>query len=269
MRDFATRFFSPDGESGAADGQDAGMAAASTGVEAGTDGGAGDATGAVDGTDGGDAGADAAAVTPSPSAGLVARVGQLTRQKRELEERLAALQQGQLAAPVDPQTLDPETARRTIDLEINRRARLMAEQEDWARTTDRVWNEGLSRHGDWATQINTMNDVLGGIPRSLTEAAIATGSPVDVLYELAKNPEKAMAVAGMSVARQGVELAKMAQGLSGGAAKPAPRVSNAPPPVTPRVNGAGAAPAAKLDDPNISMEDWARLRNEQVRNRRR
>jgi hypothetical protein len=211
---------------------------------------------------------------PSPhvqqQSGLVARVGQLTRQKRELEERLAALEAQRTAPPSGeaPEGLDPETARRTIDLEINRRASLIAQREAWAQTADRVWNEGLSKHGDWAPQLNALGMMFGdGVPRGLTEAAIETGAPVDVLYHLAQNPEQALNIAGLSPAKQGVALAKIANELS---AKSKGRgVSNAPSPVTPRVNGGGAsAPAKNLDDPNLSMEEWARLRNEQVRAKR-
>ena len=63
--------------------------------------------------------------------------------------------------------------------------------------------------------------------------------------------------------RQAVAIAKVAQNLN------APkRVSAAPPPITPKVNGAGTAPAT-LDDPDISMEEWIKLRNAQTARRKR
>lgn len=196
-----------------------------------------------------------------PPQGLLDRIGQLTRQKRELEERLAQMEyvrQPQVEASPEGQ-LDP----RTVQLEIHRQAQQIAQQQAWKDTTDKIWNEGLQKYGDWAPQLNNMAQILGGIPTSLTEAAIESGSPHEVLYHLAKNPDEAARIALLPVARQAVAVAKVAQGL----ANPR-RVSSAPPPITPKVNGIGSAPAS-LDDPNLSMEEWARLRNEQVLARRK
>lgn len=194
-----------------------------------------------------------------PPQGLLDRIGQLTRQKRELEERLAQVAYAQQPQPEAPEGLDP----RTVQLEIHRQAQHIAQQQAWKDTTDKIWNEGLQKYGDWATQLNNMAVVLGGIPPSLTEAAIESGNPHEVLYHLAKNPDEAARIALLPVARQAVAIAKVAQGL----ATPR-RVSSAPPPITPKVNGMGSVPAS-LDDPNLSMDEWVRLRNEQVAARRK
>ena len=206
-----------------------------------------------------------APVTEAPAAkppqGLLDRIGQLTRQKRELEERLAQMEYArapQVEALPEAQ-LDP----RSVQLEIHRQAQHLAQQQAWKDTTDKIWNEGLAKYGDWAPQLNNMAQILGGIPTSLTEAAIESGNPHEVLYHLAKNPDEAARIALLPVARQAVAVAKVAQGL----ANPR-RVSSAPPPITPKVNGIGSAPAS-LDDPNLPMEEWARLRNEQVLARRK
>jgi hypothetical protein len=198
-----------------------------------------------------------------PPQGLLDRIGQLTRQKKELEERLQqveAYRQQQYDVPQDDGAgLDP----RAVQLEIHRRAQELAQQQQWKDTTDRIWNEGLQKYGDWAPQLNQMAQILGGIPPSLTEAAIESGNPHDVLYHLAKNPDKAAEIAMLPPTRQAVAVAKIAGGLS------APkRVSSAPPPITPKVSGMGSAPAT-LDDPDISMEEWIKLRNEQSARRRR
>ena len=199
-----------------------------------------------------------------PPQGLLDRIGQLTRQKRELEERLQqaeyyqqqqyALQQTQPEVPYDP---------RNVQLEIHRQAQELAKQQQWKDTTDKIWNDGLQKYGDWAPQLNNMAQILGGIPTSLTEAAIETGNPQEVLYHLAKNPDEAARIAMLPPTRQAVAVAKVASGLN------APkRVSSAPPPITPKVNGAGTAPAT-LDDPDISMEEWVKLRNAATSRRRR
>lgn len=198
-----------------------------------------------------------------PPQGLLDRIGQLTRQKRELEERLQQAeyyQQQQYA----PQQVAPDAGYdpRTVQLEIHRQAQELAKQQQWKDTTDKIWNEGLNKFGDWAPQLNNMAQILGGIPTSLTEAAIESGNPHEVLYHLAKNPDEAARIAMLPPTRQAVAIAKVATGLN------APkRVSSAPPPITPKVSGMGTA-VPTLDDPNISMEEWARLRNEQSRRRR-
>ena len=199
-----------------------------------------------------------------PPQGLLDRIGQLTRQKRELEERLQqaeyyqqqqyAPQQGAPEVPYDP---------RQIQLEVHRQAQELAKQQQWKDTTDKIWNEGLQKFGDWAPQLNNMAQILGGIPTTLTEAAIETGNAQDVLYHLAKNPDEAARIAMLPPTRQAVAVAKIASGLN------APkRVSSAPPPITPKVQGVGTAPAT-LDDPELSMEEWAKLRNAQTARRRR
>lgn len=197
-----------------------------------------------------------------PPQGLLDRIGQLTRQKKEAEERAAQyramLEQQNAPQGQETESLDP----RAVQLEIHRRADEIAKERAWNDTVNKVWNDGLEKFGDWAPQLNQMAQILGGIPPSLTEAAIETGSPQDVLYHLAKNPDEAARIAMLSPTRQAVAVAKIANGLS------QPRkVSSAPPPITPKVSGAGTAPAS-LDDPNISMEDWMRLRNEQLRRKR-
>jgi hypothetical protein len=200
-----------------------------------------------------------------PPQGLLDRIGQLTRQKRELEERLqqAEYYQQQQYAPQQQPAGEVPYDPRQIQLEVHRQAQELAKQQQWKDTTDKIWNDGLGKYGDWAPQLNNMAQILGGIPTTLTEAAIETGNPQDVLYHLAKNPDEAARIAMLPPTRQAVAVAKLAQGLN------APkRVSSAPPPITPKVQGIGAAPAT-LDDPDISMEEWARLRNASTSRRRR
>lgn len=197
-----------------------------------------------------------------PPQGLLDRIGQLTRQKRELEERLQQVEYARQPQQYE-ENADTQYDPRSVQLEIHRQAQELAKQQQWKDTTDKIWNDGLNKYGDWAPQLNNMATLLGGIPTSLTEAAIETGNPQEVLYHLAKNPDEAARIAMLPPTRQAVAVAKVASGLN------APkRVSSAPPPITPKVQGIGAAPAT-LDDPNISMEEWARLRNEQSMARRR
>jgi len=198
-----------------------------------------------------------------PPQGLLDRIGQLTRQKRELEERLQAMEAPQYAPQYDTQQSAGGVDPRQVQMEIYRQAQELAKQNEWKNTTDKIWNEGLTKYGDWAPQLNNMAQILGGIPTSLTEAAIESGNPHEVLYHLAKNPDEAARIALLPPTRQAVAVAKLASAVT------APRrVTSAPPPISPKVQGIGTAPAS-LDDPNISMEEWARLRNEQALARRK
>lgn len=197
-----------------------------------------------------------------PPQGLLDRIGQLTRQKRELEERLAQAEyysQPQQAPEQSEIPYDP----RAVQMEVHRQAQELAKQQAWKDQTDKIWNEGLGKYGDWAPQLNNMAQILGGIPTTLTEAAIESGNPHEVLYHLAKNPDEAARIALLPPTRQAVAIAKVAQNLNS-----PKRVSAAPPPISPKVQGVGTAPAT-LDDPGLSMEEWARLRNEQTLARRK
>ena len=95
-----------------------------------------------------------------PPQGLLDRIGQLTRQKRELEERLASMeapqQQYYEAQQAPAGNVDP----RQVQMEIYRQAQELAKQNEWKTTTDKIWNEGLAKYGDWAPQLNNMACLL-------------------------------------------------------------------------------------------------------------
>lgn len=244
-----------DGEAGAATPEAPAAAEAPVVADAGQEATAGESLGNEE---------PAVESSAKPPQGLLDRIGQLTRQKRELEERLQqaeAYRQPQYAAPQeqDAAGYDP----RTVQLEIHRQAQELAKQQSWKETTDKIWNEGLNKYGDWGMQLNNMAQILGGIPTTLTEAAIESGSPHEVLYHLAKNPDEAARIALLPPTRQAVAVAKLSQGLN------APkRVSAAPPPISPKVQGMGSA-VASLDDPGLTMDEWIKLRNAQSGRRKR
>ncbi len=204
---------------------------------------------------------------PKVPQGLLDRLGQLTRQKRELEEQLALARASQVQQPQAPAgeapQFDPEAFQRRVQEEASR----LAHAQSWNEKATTIWNEGNGKFADWAPQMNVMAQMMGGmVPQGITEAAIASGAPTDVLYHLAKNPDEAVRIASLTPVQQAVAVAQIGAKLS---APPAPKaISNAPPPITPKVQGAGNVPAS-LDDPGLSMEEWVRLRNEQVKTVRR
>ena len=91
----------------------------------------------------------------------------------------------------------------------------------------------------------------------------------NILYYLAKNPDEAERIAHLSPARQAAEVGKLEDKLAQQLKDPQkPKASNAPPPVNP-VRARGSASTPRLDDPNLSMEEYSRLRRKQLLERYR
>jgi hypothetical protein len=89
----------------------------------------------------------------------------------------------------------------------------------------------------------------------------------NLLYHLAKNPDEAERIAHLSPARQAAEIGKLEDKLAQQLKDPPkPKASNAPPPVNP-VRARGSASTPRLDDPNLSMEEYSRLRRKQLSER--
>lgn len=89
----------------------------------------------------------------------------------------------------------------------------------------------------------------------------------NILYYLAKNPDEAERIAHLSPARQAAEIGKLEDKLAQQLKDPQkPKASNAPPPVNP-VRARGSASTPRLDDPNLSMEEYSRLRRKQLSER--
>jgi hypothetical protein len=89
----------------------------------------------------------------------------------------------------------------------------------------------------------------------------------NLLYHLAKNPDEAERIAHLSPARQAAEIGKLEDKLAQQLKDPQkPKASNAPPPVNP-VRARGSASTPRLDDPNLSMEEYSRLRRKQLSER--
>lgn len=82
-----------------------------------------------------------------------------------------------------------------------------------------------------------------------------------LLHYLGRNPEEAIQIASLRPAAMAARLSKIASKMT------SPRApSNAPPPVT-TARGTSAPRAPTLDDKNISMDDWIKLREENMKRR--
>lgn len=126
--------------------------------------------------------------------------------------------------------------------------------------------KGKEVYSDWDQTLANFN-MLGGLSRPFLEAALETGKAHEVIYALGKDMNKTSELFALSPLKQAVAITKFAAEL---AAKPTGKsVSSAPSPITPKVGGKNSGPNPSLDDENLSMADFIKLREEQTKGRRR
>lgn len=177
------------------------------------------------------------------------------------EETLRAIAQtGQVpgetpGAPAAPRALLPPIDREAIiaDVRFNERCNSIAAQ-------------GKDAHADFPATLTQLQTLAGGqLPRGFVEAVLATDAPVEVLYALGKDPERADALLSLQgePMRLVAELTKVAISAKGPKGR---EISQVPPPIRGAIGGAGggnAPPSDDIYDPNISTERFMQLRNAQ------
>lgn len=144
-----------------------------------------------------------------------------------------------------------------------------------------VANEGKKAHTDFDAALDALRgvspliDAIGrpALPQTLIEAAIETGLGSEVLYALGKNTAEADRIMTLPPVKQAVEVARFAEGLrprSDGAGAPEARVSGAPPPIKPVVNGRAAISPndLPLDSPDLPMAEFIKRRDAEEKARR-
>lgn len=99
---------------------------------------------------------------------------------------------------------------------------------------------------------------FGELPRTFVEAALATGKGADVMYALGGDIAEADRILSMGPVQQAVALAQLAGGLK--APEPPKKVTSAAAPIVPKVGGGAGRNTPSLDDPNMSVADWIKLR---------
>lgn len=135
--------------------------------------------------------------------------------------------------------------------ERQRETRTQVEQND------RAWQERAAKAGE---RYADFEDVVFGnedleISPAMAAAIKVTENGVDIAYHLGKNPAEASRIAKLDPVAQVWELGKLSATLN---TKP---VSKAPPPVEPVK--AGRSASNDLYDPNLSTEQFIKLRNKQ------
>lgn len=217
----------------------------------------------------------------APPAWATARIGELTAKRREAEEALAkerqriaeleaklAQQQGQQPQAVTP---PPQSGKLYTPEEVQAEARRIAAEQAYTESANKVYYAGQSKYPDFANAVTNINAAFGAMPREFVEAAIETGRPEEVIYALSKDLNKAAEIMSAgSPTRVAAMTLRFAQSLGGAPQAPAAKpqgtpVSQAPAPITPMVQGGAGTVMPSLDSPNLSMEDFMRIRREQTR----
>ena len=205
---------------------------------------------------------------------MARRVRELTRDKRRLEEELAAERNSKMAAGTDaemegddgqgdgPQRFQFKT-QAEFDAAVQREARRRAEIDDFNRQCDAVADVGETVYKEtWNDAVANLRMLGDGenIPLPLLNAALAADDPAKALHALGQDPVEAERILRLPPYRQVAEVVK--HGLKPVAVKPKKR-SNTPPPIEP-LDGAGGASADDGLGDNVSDADWMKNRQKQV-----
>ena len=174
----------------------------------------------------------------------------LFRNSNAFMQAVDRLKRGQQPQEGQGDAAHPE--RGLIQADIERRAAEIATQREFDRSCNDVFDKGSREFPDFGDALGNFR-LLGGLPPSLVEAAIETGSAAAVLYELGKNPDEAARVMQMPPTRMAVAVAKLANKPATLAA-PVP-VSRAPAPIRP-IAATGGKPGPKSVD-DMSMAEFA------------
>jgi hypothetical protein len=222
---------------------------------------------------------------PSLAPSIKARMDELTAEKwskhREAaaaEARARIAEQGlaeanaRLAAygaagqqPMGAPLQAPHPSGRETAAEIEARAQELARSQMFNEKCADVYRNGCSQFPDFQTKLGELNRMVGGnLPREFVEAALATGKAHEAIYKVASDPSIADRVMTMTPYQQVVEMDRL---VRGGAAQQSPPLSGAPRPISPQVGMRGTAPMTTLEDENLPMEDWIKLREKDLKDR--
>lgn len=147
--------------------------------------------------------------------------------------------------------------------EVQRQAAELANQQRFNEQCDAVWHKGNAAFPDFGAKIQEFQK-LGGIPPEFVQEVLASDAPEAVLYDLAGNLTEAHRLFNLPPTQRMAEVIKRGIKLSASASAQsqpkAPALSQAPDPITPKVGGNGSAGGSRIDDENLSMAEWVKLR---------
>jgi hypothetical protein len=147
----------------------------------------------------------------------------------------------------------------------DQRAAMMAFNEK----CNAVAAQGKAQYSDFDNAVQAINSGVGEMTPQFLEAVLETGAPSDVIYALGKQLDRAADIMALSPARQGVALAKFAAELASNKKPAGKKVSDAPEPISPKVGAPKMKGSPSIDDDSIDIKEWMRLRETQLKERRR
>lgn len=200
------------------------------------------------------------------------RFNEMTRARHEAErkaeeaihrattaEQLARSMQSPDSAGNQQQHQQPYQApAQNDDARIQQAAQRLNEEQTFNARSNAVYSQGKAEYPDFDEALKTIG--MLGAPQNFFKDIVGLEDSHKVLHALGSNPEEAERIFSLPPLQQGRELERLAQKTS----KVAPKkpVSNAPDPISNRVDGTGSK-AIDLD--KSSIDDFMKARNSQSR----
>lgn len=120
---------------------------------------------------------------------------------------------------------------------------------------------GRTGHQDF-DQVAANLQRFGELPRTFVQAAMATGKGAEVMYHLGGDIAEADRILSLEPIEQAVALAALAGTIK--APEPPKKVTSAPAPVTPKVGSGAGRNTPSLEDNNLPIADWIKLREKSL-----
>ena len=170
----------------------------------------------------------------NPTKPFQSRIDELTKNWREeerrreaLEARLAELEKGQRQPEEQQERPADVIPANMLDQLAEQKAQQIASQRQFDNDCNLTFMKGKAAFPDFEEALGTFG-ALGGLSRDVVEDALATDNPHEILYELGKEPERALEIIRLPRNKRIAEMTKMTL------KKPAaPSVSKAAAPIKP------------------------------------
>lgn len=237
---------------------------------------------------------------PAKKGGFQRRIDKLTRDKRELEERLSRIE-GKLAEkpaaqPETKQTAvdatDPEPKIEDFDdydkyaravarwevrqeLAAEKAAKAKADAETAAveqrKALASKWAENVKEFTKTAKDFNDVMEAASSLPvtPAMEQAILEEETGPAIAYHLAKHPKEVERIAQLSDIAAAREIGKLAAKLAKAPEPPKPKITNAPPPITP-VSKTAKTAVSNIYDEKVAndFDAYEKAREAQLKKRK-
>lgn len=188
------------------------------------------------------------------------------QQARLLQEQLnqtrAALQtQPQVGEDGQPLQQQQQPVRQVPQPDLQQMAAQIASNNAFNEKVAAEVARGRAGHQDF-DQVAANLQRFGELPRTFVQAAMATGKGAEVMYHLGGDIAEADRILSLEPIEQAVALASLAGSIK--APEPPKKVTSAPPPVTPKVGSGAGRNTPSLEDNNLPIADWIKLREKSL-----